>query len=170
MEEDDMVSNQGSDFAWQVHAALNAWTERADGKASIMLAFQGAALVLLVPASDGAGRLGSIPIAAAGVTLLAAMGVALTAIMPMLGSARAHRKQADRNMVYFGHLRLWQARALAVRLGHLSPADESRMLSQQLIIMSRIAWQKHRLLQVSAGLTATALITAVAPLLRLLTS
>jgi len=140
---------QPSDFAWQVHAALEAWLARADLKASILLAFQGGAFIVVL------GR--PVPLAGPAL-LLAAMAFAAVAVLPVLGSRQRLRRDHPTNFVYFGHLRWWRPNELAVKLDELSVQDTYRMLAEQLVRLSRMAWFKHRLIQVSVLVTAAALI------------
>jgi hypothetical protein len=50
------------------------------------------------------------------------------------------------NFIYFGHLRYWDPEDLERRLlkGEILPA-----LSAQLVNMSKVAWRKHRMVQLS---------------------
>ncbi|MGH3942196.1 MAG: Pycsar system effector family protein [Pseudonocardiaceae bacterium] len=50
-------------------------------------------------------------------------------------------------LVYFGHLRLWQPATLADALTVRGSDVNLLTLSTQLVIMSRIAWTKHVLVQ-----------------------
>jgi hypothetical protein len=154
------------EFGWRVHAAQESWNARADVKASILLAFQAGALVFGVTLRDlivGAIRPFWVGVAlAATAMLIASMIAAAGAVLPILGSARRHREERGRNMVYFGHLRLWDESALASRLTRLTPRDEAGMLARQLVAISRLNWRKHRLLQASVVLTVLSLIMITA--------
>lgn len=150
------------EFAWKVHATLEAWTARADLKASVLLAFQGGAFVLAVSWSEvlfGGNGWGTISVAVAGVVcLLLAVVVAAAVVLPNLGSSPVHRAEREGNLIYFGHLRLWRSGELTSTLLGLTPAKEAEMLALQLIRLSRLTWRKHRLLQVSVALTCLAVI------------
>ncbi|WP_254909739.1 Pycsar system effector family protein [Micromonospora sp. NBS 11-29] len=91
--------------------------------------------------------------------LLLAIALATLAILPHLGSARRHRRERHENLVYFGHLRMWQAGELGQQLAGLSSTERSLMLSRQLVTMSRINWRKHRSLQASVAVLLLALLT-----------
>jgi hypothetical protein len=155
-----------AEFAWQVHAALESWTARADLKASILLALQGGAFIVAVTSQDAVfGRVRLSPalvsLAALGV-LLAAMAMAAAATLPVLGSPRRLRRERAHSLVYFGHLRLWPAADLAARLAALTTPEQVDMLSAQLVAMSRLTWRKHRLLQGSVALTVVVLLALAA--------
>ena len=91
-----------------------------------------------------------------------AMALATVAVLPVLGSPRRHRGARADEWIYFGHVRLWEAGELAARLSRLTPHDEVRALSAQLVRMSRLNWRKHRLLQGSILLTVSAMVLMVA--------
>ena len=67
--------------------------------------------------------------------------------------------------VYFGHLRLWESSALTKALAGRQPEINLRMLSDQLVAMSRIAWGKHVLVQWSLLVALTGCIGVGTPLL-----
>lgn len=146
-----------AEFAWQVHAAVESWTARADLKASILLAFQGGVFVFAVSwralVLDAPGRWPEVVGVVAVGVLVCAMGLAAIATLPMLGSSRRLRAEHQSHLVYFGHLRLWDPAELAARVSQVDAAEELRMLSWQLAATSRLTWRKHRLLQVSVVLT-----------------
>jgi Family of unknown function (DUF5706) len=161
------VATSSSAFGWQVHAALEAWTARADVKASILLAFQGGVLLFAVTSRtflvDGRPESWSVALAVSGVcVLVGATALAAMAVLPVLGPVRRHRHDHPDNLIYFGHVRHWQAPQLAQRLAELTPGDEMRMLSVQLVAISRLSWRKHRLLQMSVLLTMAALVVLTA--------
>jgi hypothetical protein len=148
--------NRG-DFAWQAHIGVESWVARADLKASILLALQGGAFILVVAGSDSPFQ---APARWPAVVALAALGIlviatclAAAAVMPILGSPRRLRTEHRQHTVYFGHLRLWEPEALGSRLATLSVDDEHTMLARQLVFLSRLAWRKHRLLQTAVVMT-----------------
>jgi len=51
------------------------------------------------------------------------------------------------HLIYFGHLRRWDATELCNRLRNLTPADELNQLSLQLVALGTRNWAKHRFLQ-----------------------
>jgi hypothetical protein len=90
--------------------------------------------------------------------LVAAVLATCAAIVPWLGQTSRHLRESAANIVYFGHLRLWQPELLVGHLDQLTPAEETAMLARQLVIMSRLNWRKHRCLQLSTALAMLALI------------
>jgi hypothetical protein len=155
------VRSSPAEFAWRVHSALEAWTAKVDMKASILLAFQGGAFIFAATSRDvvldGTDRRPAMVAALGAVMLVTATALAATAILPFLGSTRAHRAARVHEWIYFGHLRLWDPAELALRLSRLTIHDEVQALSAQLVRMSRLNWRKHRLLQGSVALTLSAM-------------
>lgn len=66
-------------------------------------------------------------------------------VVPRL-RARKVEAEAASNFIYFGHLKHRQADELA---NALKETDILPVLSKQLITMSKIAWDKHRHVQLS---------------------
>lgn len=154
--------DQGLDTAWRVHDALSTWTGRVDAKASIILTLEVAALgfVVTLTAKDrvfaeldgfreGAFLCGAVLLV---IAILAAVGAVIPQLRPRKTDAAVSRGQ----FVYFGHLRHWQPGDLATHLGDLSSKQMKQVLADQLVAMAKIAWLKHRCLQVSvlSGLVA----------------
>jgi hypothetical protein len=155
MEETHMDTRSEREFAWRVHEAQETWIGKIDTKASVVLAFE-AAVVVLVLTSDGiwtriqgpglwTRALGFIGVA----FLLIGVVCVGAAVWPVTGQVRRLRASSARNLIYFGHLRHLPAEALVDRLGELSAADELNMLSRQIVATSRINWWKHRMIQCS---------------------
>jgi hypothetical protein len=150
------------EFGWQVHAVQEAWTARADVKASVLLAFQAGAFVfgysareLVLPLERAWLGIGAVAIG----MLLLAVTASAVAVVPVLGSPWRHRRERPRHIVYFGHLRLWRAPDLATKLTRVTVREQADMLALQLVALSRLNWRKHRLLQASVGLTVSSLLT-----------
>lgn len=119
-----------------------------------MLALQGAVLLAVVaghgqggPFRDLHGWRRVAELSGAALLLIATLVVA-AAVMPLLGPARQHKKEYRNNLIYFGHLRHWDAEQLAQRLYALTDHEHERQLSRQLVRMAERNWMKHRLLQV----------------------
>jgi len=156
---------ESADFAWRVHATQETWTTKADTKASVLLAFEGGLGIVATSTADDI-RIALLPagwhrwIEVGGVALLVlAIVIACVALVPSLGRTGRHRRESDHNLVYFGHLRLWQPEPLVGQLRRLTPADETEMLARQLVTTSRLNWRKYRCLQFSTVLAMLALIT-----------
>jgi hypothetical protein len=159
------------DFAWQVHAAMESSTSRADLKASVLLALQGGAIVVAstsqVVGADATSSGRAMVFAVGTAVLIVAMCLAAAALMPALGSPRRQRREHRRNIVYFGHIRMWPGDQLIRRLVALTDDEKVAMVAAQLAVLSRLNWRKHRLLQLSVVLTMLAflgLVTAVVAL------
>lgn len=144
-----------TEFAWRVHDGVGDWTARVDAKASIALAIEAAVASLVALMATGDGQLAEASELAAwflgaGVLLIAASVVlSVLVVFPQL-RGRATRREYSNDVVYFGHLRLWEPQRLAARLAEDS--GELDVLSRQLVRMSKIAWRKHVWLQWSLAL------------------
>lgn len=152
-------------FAWQVHLAQEAWTNKVDTKGSILLALQGGALFAVLSASGKDGALAqldgwrrTLEIAGVGALLLAIVAAGL-AVFPRLGRARRLRDQHRDQFVYFGHLRHWSPAELQARIGQLRTDEELASLVSQLVRISKINWLKYRLVQLSLALALAGVLT-----------
>jgi hypothetical protein len=148
-------STGAASFAWQVHQAQEALTSKVDTKGSILLALEGGALFAALSASgkDGAlaGLAGWRHAAEIGglSALILAMVAAGVAVFPMLGGVRRHQAQHQTHVIYFGHLRHWEAADLHRRLRDLRPEEQLELLADQLVQMGKRNWAKYRLIQAS---------------------
>ncbi|MBC6456363.1 Pycsar system effector family protein [Actinomadura sp. HBU206391] len=158
---------ESTETAWRIQAAVADWTAKADSKASFALTTQSTAVLgLLASSKRAAGDFDStVPplLLWLGVLLMVGgVGCAAWAISPNLRVERRGLENED-DFLYFGHVR------------HLDPAvleaarrdkDPLPSLSQQVVVMSEIAWNKHRRVQWSlmlavAGGAAFGLASAV---------
>lgn len=137
------------DFAWQMHAATLDWTSKADTKAGLILAFDGAALSAVIGLSTENAPFSDVLhlewwlifIYLLAVVLLILSGVAcLVAITPSLRSAHLE-KEAEHDYIYFGHLRYWTSSRLYEAL---DTGDHLQALTNQLTRIAGIAWRKHQ--------------------------
>jgi hypothetical protein len=141
--------------AWNIHSALLDWTAKVDGKAAFAIGLESGALGLAVAlsASDRTfsdmGILATVIYLIGIVTLLAASSCALLAVYPRLRTSLIST-EVDENYIYFGHLRQWDAKDLAIRLE--AGSDLVDVLARQCVRMADVAWRKHRLVQLSLGL------------------
>lgn len=141
--------------AWRIHAALGDWTARVDVKASVVLTLELACLAGLLTLSGE----GLLPRASHGFAfvllwcgtgfLLGGAGCAVLVVVPRM-RARHMRAETPDNFVYFGHLRSWDP----ARLGRALEGDVLPVLTREIVIASRVAWRKHRLVQCSVALAA----------------
>lgn len=159
-------------FAWKVHENIGQGTGRADTKASIALAIEIAVLGFIISLSDGEKKGPLVDLqnwslllyVATIVVLCFSIVMSLLTVIPQL-RGRATRKEYKSNMIYFGHLRLWEPKDLANAL--TTEVPESEQLARQLVNMSKISWRKHVFLQWSLiALVTSALLLAGALLIR----
>ena len=141
------------DYAWRVHAALDAWTGKVDTKASIALAIESAIVGFALSQSDEGKALAGLEEASRtwfhiGLGLLVvSIACALWVVFPRLRRGKANdEKEWRQNTIYFGHLRHWDPKELASTLGE-GKLPQEEQLAQQLVTMSQIAWSKHAWLQ-----------------------
>lgn len=161
--------SDAADTAWRIHTALMDWTGKVDTKASFALSLESAAVTALAVfsgdlshASFGRGRWAVVALYWAGVGLLmAAIVMSVAVVIPRLDSALS-RADREAGFVYFGHLRHWDPVRLTEALRGRDPVP---VLSRQVIVMSRISWRKHRLVQIS--LVAAAVGAAMASTARI---
>lgn len=135
--------------AWKIQAALADWTGKADTKASIALSVQSTVLALVgVLAASGTttrSTPGQALLWAGGFILLCGALLAAATVAPNLRLER-RGPDPDDDYLYFGHLRHFEPEGLerALRSGATLSA-----LSRQIVVMSQIAWTKHRRVQLS---------------------
>lgn len=146
-----MSDNDALDFAWHVHGALRDWTGKVDTKASFALTLELAAVGLIISWSASDGPLGSLAGWAwtryrIGLGLFVVAVLAATAAVIPLIRWRAVRSEWENNYIYFGHLKYWDPERLVATWKTKSPL---LALAKQHIVMAKIAWQKHVLLQIS---------------------
>jgi Family of unknown function (DUF5706) len=154
------------DFAWRTHDSIQQWTRNVDQKSSIVLAFVTAVGALLAREAlsadgglaDATGvRLWLIRIAAA--SLFGAAFSALAAITPKLRS-RNVRPEAPRGLIFFGHLRYrGSSTEIAKAYTGLTAGEVLDQLARQNKETSKIAWDKHRSLQLAITLLVTGVVT-----------
>lgn len=154
-----------TETAWRIHASLADWTGKVDAKAAFALSIESAVLAGTAALSRDGGPLHDVSGAAptgllwAGTALLAlSVLLSVAAVAPRLKGGPPH-PGGSAGFVYFGHLRHWDPARLeeSIRTGDALPA-----LSRQLVVMSQVAWRKHRLVQASlAAATAGACLLAV---------
>jgi hypothetical protein len=161
--------NHATEFAWRIHAAQEAWANKSDVKASILLALEGGALFAVIAASSKGGLLTGLrgwrhiaEMSGLGLLLLAVASAAI-AVFPMLGRVKSLQASASSHVIYFGHLRYWDPLTLKGRLESLTADQALEALSRQLVEMAKSNWGKHRWIQASLGIAMLAiLIIAIA--------
>lgn len=143
----------GIEFGWRVHVALQDWTKSVDQKASIILAFTvGLATLAGREVFDGHGGLHDASgtklwiVRIMGTAFAAAALLAISVVLPR-PRRRGTRREADRGLIYFGHLRHRSAKDIAQHLHSLDDDEVLAQLARQLNATSAIAWRKHAQLQ-----------------------
>lgn len=138
--------------AWKIHQAQADWTGKVDAKASFSFAIESAAIATTVILSSDQRLFSDRPSGIVDVlywfgllALLAGALFAIAVVIPRLKSESAF-KASKNNYVYFGHVRHWHASELAEAL---RTKDILPVLTQQIVVMGDIAWQKHRWVQIS---------------------
>ncbi|WP_079159586.1 Pycsar system effector family protein [Streptomyces griseus] len=138
--------------AWQIHASLHESTRTVDAKASFALAMESAALAGIAALSGGGRALDRVTGFSEFVLWLGVALLGLSAILAVLVVVPRHNGQGrspspgEDEFLFYGHLRHWSPDDLAQRLVR---AEVLPSLSRQLVIMSGIAWTKHRRVQQS---------------------
>jgi hypothetical protein len=143
----------GTDTLWRIHAAQVDWTGRVDAKASFAFGLESAALGLVVALSSPGRTYATLDgwlepaLYWSGILLLlAAALLSLLVVVPRLRH-RAVEAEAGENYIYFGHVQHWSPDALAERA--IAEDDLAIVLARQCVTMAKIAWRKHRLVQLS---------------------
>lgn len=152
---DRLTAAEQLDFAWKAHEANVAWVRNVDQKASIVLVLSTAlagvaanqSLTPDAPLAHATGLKLAATIATGVFFTLAAL-LALSAVRPHLRPRRARRLAHD-GLIYFGQLRRRSAVDIETALDRLTCSQARRDLGRQLEAHGRIAWRKHRLLQLS---------------------
>lgn len=148
-----MADKDAVDTAWRVHAAVVDWTGKVDTKASYTLTLETAVMVGVVTLSSNGRVLTTlegwrqVSFVAGAALLVGAILCAAFVVLPRLRSRKKLQAEAATNFIYFGHLKFSHPSAIARQLNNaeaLLPA-----LANQLHQMSRIAWRKHRFVQIS---------------------
>ncbi|MEU6673454.1 Pycsar system effector family protein [Streptomyces sp. NPDC046925] len=144
------ASARATETAWKIHAAIGEWTARVDAKASFALTLQSAAIAgILALSSDGHPLAdlhggGALTLLWCGIVLVMVGAVfAMLVVVPRLRAPKMLTEAPD-NFIYFGHLMHREPGELALALQQKDPLP---VLTHQLIMMSRIAWVKHRHVQ-----------------------
>lgn len=149
---DIAVPTEPTETAWKLQSAVADATAKADSKAALALTLQStmlAVLSLLASSRQAAGGFESVAAQTLlwlGVVLImAGAGCAAWAVSPRLGKER-RGADPDDDFLYFGHLRLMEPATLERALRNTDPLPS---LTRQVVVMSEIAWAKHRRVQCS---------------------
>jgi hypothetical protein len=132
--------------AQKVHDSVAGSIGKADAKAGFVATLNTAVLAGVV-ALVHLDRLGAVGrgLVAVGVTLMvAALMCAVAVVLPILRAR--HTKHGAGSVLYFGTVRHYNSEELADRLAGV---DTAREMCAQAVVLSRLSWIKHRLLQVA---------------------
>ncbi|MBB4687399.1 Pycsar system effector family protein [Amycolatopsis jiangsuensis] len=152
---DDEKLRLAIDSAWKIHATLADWTGKVDTKASFCFAVESAALATVTTLATN-GRFFSNRehwlqgwVFGAGILLL--ILASLSAAMVVRPRLRRKKMKSEwrENYIYFGHLQHWDPKLLEETLRKSEPLP---VLAAQLVNMSKIAWRKHLMVQISLTL------------------
>ncbi|WP_208882134.1 Pycsar system effector family protein [Streptomyces armeniacus] len=158
-----------TETAWRIQASIADWTAKADSKASFALTMQSTALAvlgLLATSKRATGDLDStlarLLLWVGVVLMVGGVSCAAWAISPNLRKQRRGPESND-DFLYFGHVRHLEPTTLEAALRNKDPLPT---LSRQVVVMSEIAWNKHRRVQWSlmlgvSGCAAFGLATVV---------
>jgi len=140
------------------YAGVQEHLRTADAKAGLIATVQAAAFGILLAAAP-AGRT-ALQLAADGL-LLVALALSGAVITPALGGRDPHAASGG-DPLWFGALRGWEPAELADHLVRQTPAERLAALTRQIVLNSRGAWRKFRLIRASLLCSAAALVVQVA--------
>ncbi|MCP9213021.1 Pycsar system effector family protein [Streptomyces sp. NEAU-Y11] len=146
------MPTEPTETAWKIQSAVADATAKADSKAALALTLQSTTLAVLSLLASSRRAVGGFESAASQtllwlgiVLIMAGACCAAWAVSPRLGKER-RGPEPDGDFLYFGHLRLMEP---AVLEGVLRSTDPLPSLARQVVVMSEIAWAKHRRVQCS---------------------
>jgi pycsar effector protein len=145
--------------AQKVHDSVVGSIGKADAKAGFVATLNTAVLagVVALVQLDQLGAAGRVLLSVGVALMVAALLCAVAVVLPILRAR--HTKHGSGNVLYFGTVRHYTPEELADRL---ETEDTAREMFAQAVVLSRLSWIKHRLLQVAmlatiAGATVTGL-------------
>lgn len=163
------IHQNAIDNAWKIHGAVSDWAKSVDSKASFVLTIEVAILAGVISMMGGSRRLAHLHGVWRNLLFYVGIGALVVALVFVTGVVRPRTRkdkveqEAPNNFVYFGHLnfRLPEDVQRALKDEDILP-----VLSRQLIVMGRIAWDKHNLLKwsLTAAMLGTALVGTAAAL------
>jgi hypothetical protein len=149
--------------AQKVHDSVASSIGKADTKAGFVATLNTAVLagVVALVRLDQLGTAGWVLVSLGVALMVGALLCAVAVVLPILRAR--HTKHGAGNVLYFGTVRHYTAEELADRLAGEDTAWE---MCAQAVVLSRLSWIKHRLLQASMYATiAGACITGLTLLL-----
>jgi hypothetical protein len=145
--------------AQKVHDSVAGSIGKADAKAGFVATLNTAVLagVVALVQLEQIGTAGRVLVSLGLALMVAALLCAVAAVLPILRAR--HTRHGAGNVLYFGTVRHYSPEELADRL---TTEDTAREMCAQAVVLSRLSWIKHRLLQAAmiatlAGATITGL-------------
>jgi hypothetical protein len=136
----------GVENAWKIHQSITEWTKAVDAKAAFALTLELALIATVISLTNKheifsmkPSAPGQVLVWAGLLALISAAGTAASAVTPQLRDRRT-TEEARTSFIYFGHARLWNPKHLQAEI---VSRDLLPQLSQQIVVMSQIAWNKH---------------------------
>lgn len=132
--------------AQKAHDSVAGSICKADAKAGFVATLNTAVLagVVALVQLDELGTAGRALVSAWVALMVAALLCAVAVVLPILRAR--HTKHGAGNVLYFGTVRHYTPEELADRL---ATEDTDRETCAQAVVLSRLSWFKHRLLQVA---------------------
>ncbi|MEU4390601.1 Pycsar system effector family protein [Kribbella sp. NPDC023855] len=133
-------------MAWRIHDAAAGSIGKADTKAGFVATLNTALLagVLTLAHLDQLNTVSRALVSIGIFLMVAAVLFAVAVVLPILRAR--HTKHSSGNVLYFGTVRHHSPDGLADRLGSENAVRE---VCAQAVVLSRLSWIKHRLLQLS---------------------
>jgi hypothetical protein len=137
------------ELSWRVLAEVAGSIGKADTKAGFVAGLNTAVLAGVVTLThlDRLGTTARVFVTIGAVLLVIALMFAVAVVLPIL---RARKSKHTGNVLYFGTVRHLSPAGLLARI---SSEDTAHAVCAQSVVLSRLSWLKHRLLQVSMWAT-----------------
>lgn len=138
------------DLSWRVLGEVAGSIGKADAKAGFVATLNTAVLagVFTLTHLDRLGTVARAFVMVGSVLLVIAVMFAVAVVLPVLRSRKS--KYTGGNFLYFGTVRNHSAAGLLARI---ASEDTAHAVCAQAVVLSRLSWLKHRLLQVSTWAT-----------------
>ncbi|MET9269799.1 Pycsar system effector family protein [Kribbella sp. NPDC003557] len=150
------------DMAWRVLGEVGGSIGKADTKAAFVTTLNTAVLagVFTLTHLDRIGTAARVFVTIGAVLLVIALMFAVAVVLPVLRARKT--KHNSGSLLYFGTVRQLSTARLLARIASEDTVDA---VCAQAVVLSRLSWLKHRLLQVSMLATIAGANLIVWPLL-----
>lgn len=134
------------ELSWRVLGEVAGSISKADTKAGFVTGLNTAVLagVLALTHLDRLGIAARVFVTIGAVLLVIALMFAVAVVLPILRARKS--KHTSGNFLYFGTVRQHSPAGLLARI---ASEDTAHTVCAQAVVLSRLSWLKHRLLQVS---------------------